>query len=230
MISTAHIDWSGEIPVIRTDQGTKRSDRQYRWVKLKHLETVVPALLQFIGGEVTVVSTLEGFSIPTDPKYIEEWGPRFTYEDYAKGMSLAAARDLVLRKREKGVDCPCCDQYVKLYKRKFNANMAMFLTSLVKLYEETHDWVSYQKCQFRGRDYSYITCWELAMTGKDETGKKRTSGLWKPTTKGIDLVHCKIGIPSHVFLLDNVVQGFSSSTVFIQDVDGFDYQELMRTR
>jgi len=222
------VDWSLEAPVIRTDHGTKRTDKQYRWVKLKNMQVVVPALLQFVGGNVTLISTLEGFTIPTDPKYVEEWGPRFTYEGYAKGMSLAAAKELVEHRREKGIECPCCGQYVKLYKRKLNANMAMFLTSLVKLYEETHDWVSYQKCKFRGRDYSYITCWKLAMTGVDETGKKRTSGLWKPTTRGIDFVHGTISIPSHVFLLDNVVQGFSSSTIFIQDVDGFDYQELMR--
>lgn len=224
-----NLDWTSKVPVIRADQGTKRRDKQYRWVKLKGWEVVIPALVQFVGGEVSILSTLEGFTIPTDPKYVEEWGPRFTYEDYAEGMSLAAARDLVLQKREKGIDCPCCGLYVKLYKRKLNANMAMFLASLVRLHEQTHDWVSYRDCRFRGRDYNYITCWELATTGKDATGKSRTTGLWKPTTKGIDFVHGTISVPTHVFLLDNEVQGFSSSTTFIQDVDGFNYQELMRS-
>lgn len=224
------IEWSNIAPLICNDVGTKKKKGRYHWVRLRHMDMVVPALLQFIGGEVSLVSTLEGFAIPTDPKFIDAWGPRFTYEDHVEGMSLAAAKDAIRIKREDGVDCPCCGQYVKIYKRKLNANMATFLASLVNIYEYTHEWVHYSKCKFRGRDYGHLTCWGLALTGKDATGKKRMTGLWKPTVKGIDFVHGTINVPTHVFLLDNEIQGFSSSTTFLADVDGFNFHELMRAR
>lgn len=222
------IEWSNTAPSIHEDVGTKKQKGQYHWVRLQHMDGVVPALLQFIGGKVSLVSTLEGFAIPTDPKFIGEWGPRFTYQDHVDGIGLAEAQDRVQQGREKGIDCPCCGQYVKIYKRKLNANMATFLASLVNIYEYTHEWVPYSKCKFRGRDYNYITCWGLALTGRDATGKKRTTGLWKPTVKGIDFVHGTISVPTHVFLLDNEVQGFSSSTTFLADVDRFNFSELMR--
>ena len=38
--------------------------------------------------------------------------------------TLAAARALVLAKRVDGVDCPCCDQFAKVYKRKLSSAMA----------------------------------------------------------------------------------------------------------
>ena len=34
-----------------------------------------------------------------------------------------------------GMECPCCNQNVKLYKRKLNSNMARFLCSLVSAWK-----------------------------------------------------------------------------------------------
>lgn len=38
--------------------------------------------------------------------------------------TLAAARALVRAKRREGVDCPCCGQFAKVYRRKLSAAMA----------------------------------------------------------------------------------------------------------
>lgn len=38
--------------------------------------------------------------------------------------TLAEARALVLAKRDEGVDCPCCGQFAKVYKRNLSAAMA----------------------------------------------------------------------------------------------------------
>ena len=222
------VDWANTAPRIRTELNTKKVSHQYRWIRFRNEKMVVPVLLRFVGGEVFSVATLTDGVILTSLQFVEEWGPRFTYENSKEGTSLAAAQDLVLQKREKGVDCPCCGQYVKVYKRKLNVNMVNFLASLVKTYQYTQDWVSYRKCKFRGRDYSYLTCWGLAFTGRDVSGKRRTTGLWKPTQKGIDFVQGTIKVPTHVFLLDNEVQGFSSSLTFLSDVDGFNFHELMK--
>jgi hypothetical protein len=125
--------------------------------------------------------------------------------------------------------CPCCGQLCKLYRRKLNSNMAVFLISLVREFRLTGQWVHYKKCHFTGRDYSYLLIWGLAMTGEDDSGEKRTSGFWKPTQLGLDFVDGEIEVASHVFLFDNEVQGFSPEFVSIREALGnkFNYTELM---
>jgi len=228
------IDWYGEAPCIRTDMGTQKSNRQYRWVRIKNMNTVVPALLQFVGGEVSLVSTLEGFSIPTDPKFVEEWGPRFTYEDHVEGMSLAEAKDFVAQKREKGVDCPCCGRLVKLYKRKLHAEMARFLTKLVNAYQREPRYYSTREllphAAKAATDGSFLIHWGLIekLQSKNKSGAK--AGMYRPTTEGIEFAQNRRAVASHIFLLVNKFQGFSGSTTFISDVEGFNFYELMRAR
>ena len=229
-----NVDWSGAAPNIRTDLGTRKSNRQYRWVRIRNMNTVVPALLQFVGGQVSVLSILEGFSIPTDPKFVEEWGPRFTYEDHVEGMSLAAAKDFVAQKLEKGSDCPCCGRLVKLYKRKLHAEMARFLTNLVNAYQKEPRYYSTREllpgAAKAATDGSFLIHWGLIekLQGKNKSGAK--AGMYRPTADGIEFAHNRLAVASHIFLLVNKFQGFSKSTTFISDVESFNFHELMRAR
>jgi hypothetical protein len=130
-----------------------------------------------------------------------------------------------------GTTCPCCGQFCKLYKRKLNSNMARFLIDLVQQYERKNRWVHFERCTYKGRDYSYLLQWGLAVTRQDKTTQKRMSGFWKPTQEGIDFVHNRISIASHVYLYNNGVRGFTKKRVTIVDALGkhFNYQELMHS-
>jgi hypothetical protein len=124
------------------------------------------------------------------------------------------------------VNCPCCQQKCKIYKRKLNANMARFLISLMR-HEET-EWVHYKECDFTGRDYPYVSLWGLAETrGSGETAK-RMSGFWRLTPKGRSFVQGGLRISSHIKLYNNTVGAYEGSTS-IQEALGskFDYAELM---
>jgi hypothetical protein len=145
--------------------------------------------------------------------------------------SLMAARSFVAANVEKGIACPCCDQFVRLYKRKLNTNMARFLCSLVRLsLRRGRDaWVSFKDCDFDGRDYPYVALWGLAETRSNDDASKKNSGQWKPTQKGIDFVLAGLRVPSHVHVLNNRVVGWSDDTVDVKSALGaaFNYDELM---
>lgn len=157
---------------------------------------------------------------------------------YPAGTLLSEARAATLAAIDKGTTCPCCDQYVRLYKRKLNANMAEFLCSLVRNYQVKHliadydedVWIHFKECKFTGLDYAYLALWGLMETKANLDPAKKGSGLWRPTQKGIDFARGKVSVPSHVHIYNNVVMGWSDTTVSIREAFDryFDYAELMR--
>jgi len=135
--------------------------------------------------------------------------------------------------RDSEAICPCCDRLVKIYRRKLNSGMAHSLIWLVKAYQDNPGWIDVQKKAPRyvvaSREIGKLAHWGLVSQRENDDKTKRTSGLWRPTTQGIEFSKNLIPMESHVFLLDNEVQGFSKSQVYIQDALGskFDYQEVM---
>lgn len=146
------------------------------------------------------------------------------------GKTLDEARNEVAAVLGDGTDCPCCGQFVRGYKRKLNANMVVFLISLVRVSDRGARWVHHSDCKYTGRDYSYVASWGLAETHEGTTPGKKMSGNWKPTARGLDFVDEVIRVPSHVFLYNNQRVGATGKTVSAREALGkkFDYDELMR--
>ena len=138
---------------------------------------------------------------------------------------------------EKGVECPCCGQLVKLYKRKLNIGMAVFLISLYKLDQERHDWfhareiLALTKSYTTSRDYCILEYFGLAEPReKDpEDTDRRTSGYWRLTDKGREFVLNHINVLSHVLIFNNrYFRAVGKDINIIQALGNkFNYQELM---
>jgi hypothetical protein len=151
---------------------------------------------------------------------------------------------------QKGVNCPCCDQFVKMYKRKLNSGMALFLIGLYKLYQR--DFKTKLKCEtsetlvFRGfyqnkevfemmnikvtsLDYSVLKHFKLIEPRVSE-GSKKDSGYWRITNSGTLFVQNLIPSSKHVYIYNNTYQGCSEEEVGIYQVlgDKFNYEELMK--
>jgi len=146
--------------------------------------------------------------------------------------TLRAAKARVMAKLISGDEgvCPCCGQFCKLYQRKFNANMAQFLLSLIKIQRQSgQQWIHYSACRFTGRDYPYIAFWGLAETAPSATGQKRTTGQWRPTEKGILFANNQIRIAQHLFIFNNEILCPSKQTIGIAEAlnNPFQYNELM---
>jgi len=150
-----------------------------------------------------------------NPKFIEQGSPFF------RELVLKMERDQLTDQLKEGANCPTCGQFCKQYKRAFNTNQAIFLKSLVKLsLLDTKNggdgWIHHSEIEYTGRDYTMVAHWGLAETARtnpDNNGvrKKKNTGLWKPTTKGIEFVKGECTIPSFLFMFDGKVSNGDGS-------------------
>ena len=151
--------------------------------------------------------------------------------------TLESARSEMLSKAHSkhGAHCPCCERFIKLYRRPLSASMARYLIVLAKKSGTGNPWL-HVETDFRDvsipsrGDYAKLRYWGLIepKPGVSERGT-RTNGYWRITDKGRDFVAGNALVPSHVFLLNNRLVGFSDKSVTIRDALGsaFSYDELM---
>ena len=134
-----------------------------------------------------------------------------------------------------GVYCPCCGRVNKIYPRGIHWQSGAWLCLLVKRYLTEERW--YQVTEFynlRGGDYAKLRFWDLCELKAGTDYDKRTSGMWKPTEKGIKFAQGKIRIPAKVLLYQDKCVGFEEG----KDVDiheilntsegAFSWSETMR--
>lgn len=144
---------------------------------------------------------------------------------------LKEAKQFLRANWEKGTKCPCCGQSVKLYKRKFNAGIAVFL---IKLHKATKNGNFIHASEVlngtKSLDYSIAVHWGLIEGDSEEVDGKRQSGMWRITEKGSQFVKNLRNIPSHIHIYNNTFVGFGEETIDIEQAlgDKFDYEELMK--
>jgi hypothetical protein len=131
-----------------------------------------------------------------------------------------------------GGDCPCCGQFTKVYKRKFNAGMARGLIWLVLLDEP--EWTDVPKLAPKwlikiAGEFAKSAHWGLSEQKPTDDPNQKCSGLWRPTEKGANFVSDSLTIPTHVYLYDNAVIKFTQEETTIREALGkrFSYEELM---
>lgn len=151
--------------------------------------------------------------------------------------TIQEAKDFLKEGFEKGVECPCCKQYVRKYRRLFDSGLARFLLGLYNLSkgsvtaeinkDDIRALMEINKLQ--ATNYGIIEYWKLAEPVKNDDPKKRTSGLWKITALGIAFAEDKINIPKYCFTYNNKRLGFDEETTTIRHALGrnFNYEELM---
>lgn len=210
----------------------KGSGEEFRFIQTASIcgGEIEPAAVKYgkDGNPESVM--LLGRNGSTSPAWVDKWGPLVTAAGDNFVGSLREAQEVVLSGREgkKGVHCPCCGKPVALRNRALNSGMAHFLCLLVLKFRGSGTWIDIKTIDVRGGDYAKLQYWELIENKPNTDSAKRTSGLWKPTQKGIDFVDRKIGVPSHARVVDGVLKGFSKGTVYIDEVPNFNYAEIMR--
>lgn len=167
---------------------------------------------------------------------------KLAFSAVSRTQVVKEIRDQLKQEREKpgGVRCPCCDQFVKLYRRTLNSGMARSLIWLVRYCEGMSEdarkfspWVDVPKVAPRdviaSREFGKLEHWGLVKQAVNTSTKQQCSGFWMPTERGVDFVHARILVPARVFLYDNKIEGWSEDTISIQEALGmkFDYTDLM---
>jgi hypothetical protein len=158
---------------------------------------------------------------------------RSSYEPPFHGaMTLDEAKP-ILREHAKngGDDCPLCAQFVKVYKRKVHATMAVALILLYKRFGTEWGLLKEVLDRTRYADSAKLRYWGLLMEDQTlvrEDGSKRT-GWWRVTEAGAAWVRRETTIPKYALVYNTRALGYEGEQVSIVDClgDKFDYNELM---
>ena len=152
----------------------------------------------------------------------------------AHGKSLLSEVKDFLRSnynKPDGCLCPACGQNVKLYKRKLGKIQCEALILLNEANKEM-EWVHVRtiiiKRNIHG-DFAKMLYWGFIEKKVNEDSKKKDSGIWKITEKGKKFLRGEITVPTHAFIYNGDLKGFSEHHTDIDTALGsdFDYGELM---
>ena len=158
-----------------------------------------------------------------------------------KTATIKEAKQWLRERFTDGASCPCCNQFVKRYKRKLNSSMAHALILIYK-YFDNHDmnWLhvpSYlsqisSSATVRGGDWSKLRYWGMieAESAVRSDGSERV-GNYRITNLGKRFVRREVRVLKFVFLYNgDVVAGDGDDTrIYIDEALGekFNYNELM---
>lgn len=133
-----------------------------------------------------------------------------------------------------GTACPCCGQYVKLYRRKLNSGMAR--TLILIYHHHPIGWVNVKgflrEHNFQNNhDWTLLSYWGFIVERENTDPQKKSSGEWRMTDKGRDFVRRNLRAPSHIKIYNNEFLGFDGTEITILEALGkrFDYRELMKS-
>jgi len=143
-------------------------------------------------------------------------------------MEVSEARKDLLNQLDVGVECPCCGQFAKEYKRKLNSAMALYLIRLYKLTEGYHH-ISEIDGANRGGDFAKMKYYGFIEEEINEDTSKRTSGVWKITPEGRAFALNESTVTSHFRVYNGELLGFTGEQINIIEALGqhFNYEELM---
>jgi hypothetical protein len=163
-----------------------------------------------------------------------------TVEAARSVVTVQEVRDYITVKRGEGLVCPCCDRWLKVYRRKFNGTMARSVIWVAYQRQRqilsggNSDWVHVQKLApawlLRSKQLSITSKWDLVRAMPNENNPKvKGSGWWRETEKGLSFVRNQAPIPEYAYLYNNSVIGFSEELVYARDTlpVGFDYRDIM---
>ena len=147
--------------------------------------------------------------------------------------SLGTARDWLRANAKTGARCPCCRQYVKVYRRKLNGSMTRVLIAFYRewrsdggRYQNVFDILKRDGIDYHGADYSKLAYWNLLEQNPEEVGR------WRITEDGIRFAQNRYTVPSHAVIYDGRclrVDGYQVDVIACLGKK-FNYNELMAER
>ncbi len=141
--------------------------------------------------------------------------------------SLAEAQERVRVGKVRGIFCPCCNQFAKIYNRKLNSAMAHSLILLMKFCKQNEDeWINVESFlaarRIRATDFYKLKFWGLVE-------RHAKSSTWRLTSSGVNFAMGKITVPKRVQLYNDQLLDVSSEQITVVEALGerFNYYELM---
>lgn len=145
--------------------------------------------------------------------------------------TLSDARARLQARLGDGLDCPCCGQFAKRYRRKVNAGM---VRSLVRIYQSGNaskfEWVYIPALLLRSSEEGKLAYWGLLEEANEVRDDGGRAGWWRVTPKGQDFLYGKIRIPKYALVYNaECLKLETDEMVTVSDCmnEKFDLTELM---
>jgi len=135
---------------------------------------------------------------------------------------------------DEGTHCPCCGRWSKVNGRPFNSTMARGLIWLARKAGAERRWVDIPKeaprWLVKSNQISITAHWGFVEAKESTDPKKKTTGLWRPTPRGVGFAKGRIKVRQRVHTFNNQVVGWSGPEVDVKEALGknFDYAEVMK--
>lgn len=145
-------------------------------------------------------------------------------------MLLSDVKEHLAKHAEKGIECPACGQFSKIYRRRIHATMAKELIAFYRFAGTDWGYLPDSGVQ-RGGDMVKVRYWRLISEddGRRDDGSSRT-GWWRLTKLGELWVLNKAVVPMYAKIYDGKSLGLTGEPVTIEQALGknFNYRELMQ--
>jgi len=160
------------------------------------------------------------------------------YRHHADSIKLRKLKERFLRLVPKGLNCWLCGKWNHVDSRPLNWKMAISLLWIVREYESNgEEWVycpdGPQWFQ-RTKQHPTLKHWGLIErpaknADSEQNPKKKHSGFWRPTEKGIQFAQGRISVPERALIYKDECLGFEGEDVLIHGPlpPGFDYEKIM---
>lgn len=141
--------------------------------------------------------------------------------------------DLEKQARGKGGTCPCCNQFVKVYRRTINSMMANQLCHAAKNYDITDEFHvgELPQCASGVGDWAKLQYWGLIReVDADNDGSKRKAGVWRITEKGVMFAERKAYVPKYAIVYNGRLLELEGENIDIVQALGqkFNYAQIMQ--
>jgi hypothetical protein len=147
--------------------------------------------------------------------------------------TLKEAKSWLRDRAAKGEHCPCCNQMVKVYRRKLGGSMCRSLIAFYRAgWRGDRRWTHFSSTltndgiAYRGADYGKLAYWGLLLAHPDQIG------FWRVTGLGVRFIEQDALVPSHAVIYDGECIRLDGDPIGILASLGlrFDYNELMGER
>lgn len=154
--------------------------------------------------------------------------------------TIAEARQFIDEGKAKGVICPCCDRIAKEYNYTLNSGQAVALITIYRLTKRLNPaggWLhilrafgEHTTLNPQSLSFHRLKLWGLIeQQPVNDDPKKKTSGFWAITDRGISFVEHRIRVPEQVSVYEGTITHMGGNSINIKEAlrNKFDYQELM---
>jgi hypothetical protein len=146
--------------------------------------------------------------------------------------TLGEVRDWLRLRVEKGVHCPACEQFAKVYRRQIYAGM---VRALVLMYREgdfgRRLYVHVPSIDpARGGDVAKLEFWGLIEEERAKREDGGRAGYWRVTRRGEDGLQRKTTVPKYARIYDGRLLSLTGVAVSVDDAlerGGFRLDDLM---